>query len=129
MRGEQAKPPAHRQAFIDAVAGMAAEVYDFHRRWQQSIGEPEAVAGDRLGMLQEEVDELRAELVGAAGVVDRESVIDEAADVLFVAIGTLERFGEAGLSGMQRVTGKNAAKTEHTHYIRPGDGKISRRGR
>lgn len=129
MHQQNAKLPADRQAFIDAVAGVAAEVYEFHRRWGQSVDDPHTVIRERLGLLQEEVDELRSEVGPEGSGADSTAIIDEAADVLFVAIGNLERLGQAGLDGMVRVTHKNAAKTADTHYVRGHDGKITRRPR
>ena len=71
-------------------------------------------------ILAEEVRELRE----AVDEDDTAAVCNEAADVLFVAIGHIEALGTQGIDGVRYVTNKNANKTEQTHAIRPDTGKL-----
>ena len=52
------------------------------------------------------------------------ALCNEAADVLFVAMGNMVSLGDAGVEGMRAVTAKNARKTHETHAIRPDTGKL-----
>ena len=54
---------------------------------------------------------------------------EEAADVLFVALGHMEQLGTVGLTGMETVTAKNIAKTTKSHFKHPETGKVTRIGR
>ncbi len=119
--------PAGRQRFIDTVARLAAEVYDFHERWGLRDADPAGVMRRRMALLDEEVDELRLEVERADGELSAPDMCEEAADVLFVAIGNMDQLGAPGLAGMEAVTDKNAAKTEHTHFSDPATGKVTRR--
>ena len=111
--------------FVQAVSEMAREVWDFHNRWGFGSGhfentKPANVIDRRREILAEEIRELSE----AVEEEDTTGVINEAADVLFVAIGHVEALGSAGLEGVRRVTAKNARKTEETHAIRQDTGKL-----
>ncbi len=113
------------EEFVKAVSEMAREVWDFHNRWGFGSGHfseqsPVGIIERRKAILGEEVRELE-EAVAEDDVV---AVCDEAADVLFVAIGHIEALGSAGLEGVRKVTTKNAGKTEATHAIRHDTGKL-----
>lgn len=115
-----------RAVFVDSVAAMAGEVWDFHDRFGVGSGQfdgqtPTEIISNRKNILDEEVAELAQALSGSEG---DESVADESADVLFVAMGHVEAMGRAGVDGVGRITGKNAAKTNETHAIRPDTGKL-----
>ena len=56
--------------------------------------------------------------------VDGVCVCNEAADVLFVAMGHIEALGARGLDGVRQVTVKNRGKTAETHAIRQDTGKL-----
>ena len=110
---------------MEAVAGMAREVWDFHNRWGFGSGhfegtEPASIIARRREILSEEIRELNE----AVEEDDEVGTFNEAADVLFVAMGHVEALGEAGLEGVRRVTAKNAGKTEDTHAIRHDTGKL-----
>ena len=110
---------------MQAVSEMAREVWDFHNRWGFGSGhfadsDPAGIIDRRKDILLEEIRELRE----AVADDDGEAVCDEAADVLFVAIGHVEALGSEGLSGVRNVTAKNARKTEATHAIRQDTGKL-----
>lgn len=114
-----------RDEFVGAVSRMANEVWDFHNRWGFGSGmfaasDPSEVISERTAILEEETDEL-AEAVAASF---QRGVVDEAADVLFVAMGHVEALGLTGIESVDRVTAKNSAKTESTHAIRSDTGKL-----
>ena len=113
------------EEFVQAVSDMAREVWDFHNRWGFGSGHftdaaPASIIDRRKEILDEEVRELRE----AVDDNDSTSVCNEAADVLFVAIGHIEALGAQGLDGVRYVTAKNARKTEETHAIRHDTGKL-----
>ena len=115
-----------RAEFVDSVAAMASEVWDFHDRFGVGSGQfdgqtPTEIISNRKNILDEEVAELAQAVSGNEG---DESVADETADVLFVAMGHVEAMGRAGVDGVRRITGKNADKTTDTHAIRPDTGKL-----
>ena len=114
-----------RDQFVNAVADMAAEVWDFHDRFGFGSGNKATracheVIIERAPMLREEFEEM----LDAAKSKDESETCQEAADVLFVAIGNIESLGNAGIEGVRTVTAKNAAKTHETHAIRPDTGKL-----
>lgn len=111
--------------FVQTVAEMAREVWDFHNRWGFGSGhfadtDPSDIIRQRRRILSEEIDELDEAVAERASI----DVCDEAGDVLFVAIGHVEALGKNGLRGVKRVTAKNAGKTEKTHAIREDTGKL-----
>ena len=118
-----------REQFVAAAARLAAEVYDFHERWALESGTPLEVMVRRTPMLDEEVRELREEVERPASEFDEAAMAEEAADVLFVALGHMEQLGAAGLAGMDAVTEKNIAKTTASHFKHPVTGKVTRIGR
>lgn len=115
-----------RAEFVDSVASMAGEVWDFHDRFGVGSGQfdgqtPTEIISNRKNILDEEIAELAQALSENEG---DESVTGETADVLFVAMGHVEAMGRAGVEGVRRITGKNAAKTNETHAIRTDTGKL-----
>lgn len=113
------------EEFVQAISDMAREVWDFHNRWGFGSGHfeevnPASIVDRRKAILTEEVRELRE----AVDENDNTAVCNEAADVLFVAIGHIEALGAEGLDGVRYVTTKNAGKTEETHAIRQDTGKL-----
>ena len=110
---------------MQAVSEMAREVWDFHNRWGFGSGHfkdsaPASIIDRRKAILSEEIRELRE----AVDEDDAAAVCNEAADVLFVAIGHVEALGANGLDGVRNVTAKNARKTDATHAIRQDTGKL-----
>lgn len=120
---------AARERFIATAARLAAEVYDFHERWALESGTPLEVMIQRTPMLNEEIRELKEEVERPSSEFDEAAMAEEAADVLFVALGHMEQLGAVGLSGMEAVTAKNIAKTTKSHYKHPLTGKVTRIGR
>ena len=115
-----------RQEFIDSVAGMAGEVWDFHNRFEVGSGQFEGqsateIVANRTSILDEEFSELAQAISEKEG---DDAVADETADIIFVALGHAESMGSPGIEGMDRVTTKAAAKTNETHAIRPDTGKV-----
>ena len=113
------------EEFVQAVSEMAREVWDFHNRWGFGSGHfedtsPANIIDRRKAILAEEV----RELAQAVDENDTTAICNEAADVLFVAIGHIEALGTLGLNGVRYVTTKNANKTEQTHAIRQDTGKL-----
>ena len=113
------------EEFVKTVSDMAREVWDFHNRWGFGSGyfentTPAGIINRRKEILAEEIRELSE----AVDENDTTGVLNEAADVLFVAIGHVEALGSAGLDGVRQVTAKNANKTEKTHAIRQDTGKL-----
>ena len=115
-----------RGMFVESIAPMAGEVWDFHDRFQVGSGQfdgqtPTQIISNRTGILDEERAELAQAISGQEGDA---AVSDETADVLFVAMGHVEAMGTKGIEGVHRITEKNAAKTNKTHAIRPDTGKL-----
>lgn len=121
-----------RRDFVDSVARMAGEVWDFHNRFEVGSGQfqgqsPTEIIANRTSILDEEFNELSQAISEKEG---DNAVADETADILFVAMGHAEAMGFPGIEGLERVTNKSAAKTNETHAIRPDTGKvIPRRGK
>ncbi len=118
-----------REIFVATAARLAGEVYDFHERWALESGTPLEVLIRRTPMLDEEVRELKDEIERRAADFDEPAMAEEAADVLFVALGHMEQLGAVGLAGMEAVTVKNIAKTTKSHFKHPETGKVTRIGR
>jgi len=116
----------NRRDFVDSVARMAGEVWDFHNRFEVGSGQFQGqsvteIIANRTSILDEEFDELSQAIYAKEG---DEAVADETADILFVAMGHAEAMGFPGIEGIERVTNKSAAKTNETHAIRPDTGKV-----
>ena len=124
-KGPSSPSDGGREQFVNAVADMAAEVWDFHDRFGIDSGKNATrtcheVIIERAPMLREEFEEM----LEAANSKDESETCHEAADVLFVAIGNMVSLGSAGIEGVRTVTAKNVAKTHETHAIRPDTGKL-----
>ena len=115
-----------RRDFVDSVARMAGEVWDFHNRFEVGSGQFQGqsvteIIANRTSILDEEFNELSQAISAKEGDA---AVADETADILFVAMGHAEAMGFPGIEGLERVTNKSAAKTNETHAIRPDTGKV-----
>ncbi|MBT3555081.1 MAG: hypothetical protein HN926_04970 [Chloroflexi bacterium] len=115
-----------KQEFVDSMSRMAAEVWDFHNRFEIGSGQFEGqsatdIVANRTSILDEEFNELAQAISEKEG---DEAVADETADILFVAMGHAEAMGRPGIDGTDRVSNKAAAKTSETHAIRPDTGKV-----
>lgn len=113
-----------REDYLAAIQRIAESVYDFHERWDQPLG----VGMDgavpcltkRLSLHMEEV----GEMARAVHQNDAGNAVIEAADELYVALGTVLALGV--LAPVHAVATKNNAKTHETHMVGP-TGKIVRR--
>ena len=111
----------------DQIALLVSEltncVANFHKRFGYEGSASRQDLLTRIPIQDEEVRELRDAILGESPA----RVASEAADVLFVAIGTMLRLDpELSISAIHEVITKNDAKTWETHYIDDA-GKISRR--
>lgn len=121
--GSLAKDRDGRFEFENAVAWMGHSVAMFHNRF--GIEDAEGIDWQRLSILVEEVGEY-------ASCINRgndEEKLEELADVVYVALGTLELSGEAGRKALLRVANKNNAKTHDTHEFNPETRKLVKRRR
>ncbi len=115
-----------RREFVESIARMAGEVWDFHNRFEVGSGQFQGqsateIVANRTNILDEEIAELAKAISEEEG---DNAVADETADILFVAMGHAEAMGSSGIAGIERVTEKSAAKTNETHAIRPDTGKV-----
>jgi NTP pyrophosphatase (non-canonical NTP hydrolase) len=121
--------------FMDIAQQMAESVWDFHDRFavESLAGLPlpplrgiEHVFGQlsegRLQMQMEEVNELQE----AVDLDEKDNAFEEAADVLYVALGTILVYDKFGYYGCQKVIVKNNNKTLGSHAI-DENGKIVRK--
>lgn len=104
------------QTFADAVDLMARSVHAFHDRFGMAEVEPESsdmlsFHRVRTGLLMEEL----GEYASVANRQDNEKAKLEAADCLYVALGTMLQLGNEGISAIIEVTIKNNRKTVFTH--------------
>ena len=108
---------------ITLVTKLAESVQSFHERFGL-VGTLDPVElASRVPIQAEEVRELQQAILNEPP--DR--VAEEAADVLFVAIGTMLRLEpEHAVNALQQVIAKNDAKTHETHHFNSA-GKIVRR--
>ena len=99
---------------------MIESVEAFHERF--GISEP--AMDSRLELLMEEVAELRY----AVQSESIERVANEAADVLYVVLGTFAVLPpQIVRNALRQVIYKNDAKTLETHYVNEATGKVTRR--
>ena len=84
-----------RQEFVDPIARMAGEVWDFHNRFEVGSGQfhgqsATEIVANRTSILNEEFNELSQAISEKEG---DDAVADETADILFVAMGHAEAMG------------------------------------
>ncbi len=111
------------QEIKNLVVDLAASVEAFHERFGIVGPAADAELLSRIPIQDEEVRELHDALLHETP--DRAA--SEAADVLFVAIGTLLRLDpDLAVAALREVIEKNNAKTQETHHINSA-GKVVRR--
>ncbi len=114
------------QQFLDAVNKMGESVYRFHERFEIPAVNTEDTEAtlealhQRLALLAEETGE-HARAMNRADIPD---ACKEAADVAYIALGTLLRLGAAGTDAANQVSDKNNLKTPTTHGKRSATGKV-----
>ena len=96
---------------MQAVSEMAREVWDFHNRWGFGSGHfedtnPANIIDRRKAILAEEV----RELAEAVDEDDTTAICNEAADVLFVAIGHIEALAPKALTASDTSPPKTQTK-------------------
>lgn len=117
----------NKEQFLTSVTYLAESVYDFHERWSDLATSYENFAkamAIRLPLIREEVVELWEEV--SAAKINPEKLCLEAADVLYVALGSMVKLGIAGEQASYKVANKNNAKTKQTHFVNT-NGKVSRK--
>ena len=115
---------AHEANLPELIERLAECVQAFHKRFGIVGPSTQEQLLSRIPLQDEEVRELRQALLHESP----EHVALEATDVLFVAIGTLERLDpELAASAIAKVIEKNDSKTKETHHIN-ASGKVVRRG-
>lgn len=117
-----------KQEFIDAVRSIASSVYDFHARWNllDSINSPYELLAEREPLLQEELRELIAEYHKSEKNRSVTLLSREAADVLYVSVGSMLALGNHGIEAMNQVSEKNNNKTSKTHYFNKIEKKVKK---
>ncbi len=103
-------------SFVESVRRLAIIVSKFHKYWQQDAIDNHLsfeMVRMRIPLFTEEVKELEE----AISNKDYTNMCDEAADILFVALGTIYRLGIGGHQGIHNVALKNSNKTKATHTL------------
>lgn len=118
-----------KQEFVKTVQEMAGSVWDFHDRFNirgidsLSTGKDVYEIMSKRALLQsEEVGELCRAL--NKGLLDE--IYLEAADVLYIALGTILSASNFGVDACWQIIGKNNEKT-HENYWYSSVGKIVKR--
>ena len=107
------------------LGDMVRSVSEFHDRWrieqQADRGAlPTRWLRSRSALITEENREF-------ATARNWDNLAEEAADVLFVALGTLDLLPvDTVARAMRTVIEKNDSKTESTHHLHPETGKVTR---
>ena len=118
-----------KNEFLEAVQKLAESVYDFHHRWNlinKSKSPFESII-ERKKLLQEEIDELNQECLKLTSESSPKLLSEEAADVLYVAIGHLFVLNKTGILAAKTVSNKNNNKTTKTHYLDATTNKVTRK--
>ena len=118
-----------KSEFLEAVQKLAESVYDFHHRWNlinKSKSPFESII-ERKNLLQEEIDELNQECLKLTSERSPKLLSEEAADVLYVAIGHLFVLNNTGILAANAVSEKNNNKTTKTHYLDSTTNKVTRK--
>ena len=97
-----------KEEFIDAIKSIASSVYDFHARWDllDSSTSPYKLLLEREPLLQEEIKELIAEYNKDEQSRSVTLLSREAADVLYVSVGSILALGNNGIEAMNQVSEK-----------------------
>ena len=112
-----------KQEFLDAIAEIAESVYDFHDRFEveyleEFVPEPLTIPklhyDDAMSLLTRrillQIEEI-GELSRALNKGLFENAFEEAADILYIALGTIVSSGGYGIDACQIVAEKNNNKT------------------
>ena len=117
-----------KKEFIDGITSIASSVYDFHARWNllDSSSSPYKLLSEREPLLQEEIKELIAEYNKDDQNRSVTLLSREAADVLYISVGSMLVLGKNGIEAMNQVSEKNNNKTSKTHYFNKSEKKVKK---
>ena len=117
-----------KKEFIDGITSIASSVYDFHARWNllDSSSSPYKLLSEREPLLQEEIKELIAEYNKDDQNRSVTLLSREAADVLYISVGSMLALGKNGIEAMNQVSEKNNNKTSKTHYFNKSEKKVKK---
>ena len=117
-----------KKEFIDGIKSIASSVYDFHARWNllDSSSSPYKLLSEREPLLQEEIKELIAEYNKDDQNRSVTLLSREAADVLYISVGSMLALGKNGIEAMNQVSEKNNNKTSKTHYFNKREKKVKK---
>ena len=117
-----------KKEFIDGITSIASSVYDFHARWNllDSSSSPYKLLSEREPLLQEEIKELIAEYNKDDQNRSVTLLSREAADVLYISVGSMLALGKNGIEAMNQVSEKNNNKTSKTHYFNKREKKLKK---
>ena len=117
-----------KKEFIDGITSIASSVYDFHARWNllDSSSSPYKLLSEREPLLQEEIKELIAEYNKDDQNRSVTLLSREAADVLYISVGSMLVLGKNGIEAMNQVSEKNNNKTSKTHYFNKREKKVKK---
>ena len=117
-----------KKDFVEALTAIAESVYDFHVRWDllNSFKSPHDTICDRENLLLEEIKELAAEYNKSNKEKSVELLSREAADVLYVSVGSMLVLGDEGIKAMLQVSKKNNNKTRESHFFDEEVNKVKR---
>ena len=117
-----------KKEFIEAIKSIASSVYDLHDRWDllSSNDSPYQLLLEREPLLQEEIKELIAEYNKDKKNRSVTLLSREAADVLYVSVGSMLALGNNGIEAMNQVSEKNNKKTSKTHYFNKTQKKVKK---
>lgn len=107
---------------------IAESVYDFHERWNlfDISKSPFNAVAEREDLLLEEVKELIVEYSKDISQASVELLSREAADVLYVSIGSMLALHQDGVEAMLQVAKKNNNKTSKTHFYNEKENKVKK---
>lgn len=107
---------------------IAESVYDFHQRWNlfDVSKSPFNAVAEREDLLLEEVKELIAEYSKNINEASVELLSREAADVLYVSMGSMLALHQDGAEAMLQVAKKNNNKTSKTHFYNEKENKVKK---
>ena len=117
-----------KKEFIDGITSIASSVYDFHARWNllDSSSSPYKLLSEREPLLQEEIKQLIAEYNKDDQNRSVTLLSREAADVLYISVGSMLALGKNGIEAMNQVSEKNNNKTSKTHYFNKREKKVKK---
>ena len=110
--------------FALSFMNMAESVERFHMRFSVDAVDMDLDAmKERVLFLTEEVGEHVKEV--NQGIFD--GALEELCDVIYVAMGTIQRARQLGKESVYHVIRKNDDKTSATHYRHPVNGKVTKK--